>query len=124
MGDATKEIKIFPIPLTCSAYGPTEINTAPIIPPIRACEEELGIPYHQVKRFQKIAPTKAATMISPLIISGAVTISPPMVFATPVLIIAPKKFNVAAIIMAVFGAMALVDTDVAMAFAVSWNPLI
>ena len=95
-----------------------------MIPPIKAWEEELGIPYHQVKRFQKIAPTRAATIISPLIISGAVTISPPIVLATPVLTIAPKKFNVAAIITAVFGAMARVDTDVAIALAVSWNPFI
>ena len=50
--------------------------------------------------------------------------SPPMVFATPVLIIAPKKLSVAAIITAVLGAMALVDTEVAIALAVSWNPLI
>ena len=50
--------------------------------------------------------------------------SPPMVFATPVLIIAPKKLSVAAIITAVLGAMALVDTEVAIALAVSWKPLI
>jgi hypothetical protein len=28
---------------------------APANPPIKVCEEEEGIPYHQVKRFQKIA---------------------------------------------------------------------
>jgi hypothetical protein len=33
--------------------------TAPTMPPISACEELLGMPYHQVIRFQVIAPTSA-----------------------------------------------------------------
>jgi hypothetical protein len=28
---------------------------APAKPPIRVCDEELGIPYHQVSKFQNIA---------------------------------------------------------------------
>ena len=45
--------------------------------------------------------------------------SPPIVLATPVLYIAPKKFKKAAIMIAVLGFKALVDTDVAIALAVS-----
>lgn len=46
-----------------------------------------------------------------------------MDFATPVNVIAPKKFMNAAIIIACLGFNAFVETEVAMAFAVSWNPL-
>ena len=52
------------------------------------------------------------------------TISFVIVFATPVNVIAPKKFIIAAKIMACRGFKAFVETEVAMAFAVSWNPLI
>ena len=31
---------------------------APAKPPIKVCEEEEGIPYHQVSKFQKIAAIK------------------------------------------------------------------
>ena len=36
---------------------------APISPPIKACEEELGSPSRQVNRFQTIAPISAAPTI-------------------------------------------------------------
>lgn len=45
-------------------------------------------------------------------------------FATPTKVIAPIKFIVAAIKMAARGGNALVETEVAIAFAVSWKPLI
>ena len=63
-------------------------------------------------------------MTSKLIWAGFNTKSPPIVLATPVLTIAPAKFSTAAIIIAWRGVMARVDTLVAMALAVSWNPLI
>ncbi|CAC6904012.1 Uncharacterised protein [Staphylococcus aureus] len=47
-----------------------------------------------------------------------------MVPATPVNVKAPIKFITAAIKIAVLGVNALVDTAVATALAVSWNPLI
>ena len=93
-------------------------------PPINAWEEELGIPNHQVTKFHMIAPKRAALITSALIKSADNTKSPPIVLATPVLTIAPKKFNTAVIITAFLGSIALVDTDVAIALAVSWNPLI
>ena len=90
-----------------------------MIPPTKAWEELLGIAIHQVNKFQTIAPIKAATMICSSICSADFTISPPIVLATPVLYIAPKKFKKAAIMIAVLGFKALVDTDVAIALAVS-----
>ncbi|MNN72207.1 hypothetical protein D3C81_1882210 [compost metagenome] len=51
-------------------------------------------------------------------------ILPPIFLATPVNIKAPTKFISAAIIIAVRGFKARVETEVAIALAVSWNPLI
>ena len=52
------------------------------------------------------------------------TISLAIAFATPTNVIAPKKFIIAAISTATRGGRARVETDVAIAFAVSWKPLI
>ena len=35
-------------------------SAAPPSPPMRACDEDEGRPFHQVSRFQPIAPTSAA----------------------------------------------------------------
>ena len=48
----------------------------------------------------------------------------PMVFATAVPIIAPRTFMPAAIKSAARGVHALVETEVAIAFAASWKPLV
>ena len=60
IGERIRDKKISPIPSKLSALAPTETVTAPTIPPINAWEEELGIPHHQVAKFQIIAPIKAA----------------------------------------------------------------
>ena len=52
----------------------------------------------------------------------ASTIPLPMVFATSVDTMAPTKFSPAAIRMALLTVRARVETQVAMAFAVSWKP--
>ncbi|MPM45143.1 hypothetical protein SDC9_91829 [bioreactor metagenome] len=123
IGDTIRDATIFIMPCTFSAVKPFAITTAPSTPPISACDELLGIPNHQVRRFQNIAPIMAAIIIYSFTIWADLTKSPPMVLATPVLYIAPKKLSPAAIQIAVLGVKALVDTEVAMAFAVSWNPL-
>ena len=92
------------------------------MPPTSACEDELGMPNHQVMRFQVMAPTSAAMMTTSLTILADCTMSPPIVLATPVLIIAPAKFNTADMMIATAGGTARVDTQVAMALAVSWKP--
>ncbi|MNV72014.1 hypothetical protein D3C71_1650660 [compost metagenome] len=85
-----------------------------------AWDEDEGIPNHQVTRFQMIAAIKVAITIStPLSsVEGSATL-PPIVFATPVKDKAPMKFIVAASRIACRGLSARVETDVAMAFAVS-----
>ena len=40
---------------------------APAKPPIKVCEEEEGIPYHQVSKFQKIAANKPEKMTGKVI---------------------------------------------------------
>lgn len=58
------------------------------------------MPIFQVKRFQKIAPRSAAIIIFSLTKLGELTISPPIVLATPVETIAPRKFKTAAMAIA------------------------
>ncbi|MNZ85145.1 hypothetical protein D3C78_1039240 [compost metagenome] len=94
--------------------------TAPARDPINACEDEEGIPNHQVIRFQAIADMSAAITISTPLDSSAGFATPlPIVAATPVNVIAPTKFMTAARMMATLGLSARVDTEVAIAFAVS-----
>jgi hypothetical protein len=106
------------------AEGPTAASTAPSSPPIRAWLDELGMPSRQVMRFQTIAPMRAAATTScPASPSGGVASPDAIVFATAVPLRAPTKFAVADSKIACSGRNARVDTDVAIAFAVSWNPL-
>ena len=99
-GDAINATIIFPMPCQFKPLVPTEIKTAPIKPPISACDELDGKPIRHVSKFQKIAPIKAAIIIFSSTILAELTISPPIVLATPVETIAPKKFKHAAIIVA------------------------
>src|SRR5579872_395823 len=98
---------------------PERITAAPARPPIRACEEEVGNPHHQVSKSQTIAPK------SPVITTYWVTVSmriipPPIVLATAV----PRrnaatKLKNAAHTTASFGDRTRVDTTVAMLLAAS-----
>ena len=75
--------------------------------------------------FQVIAPINAAkTISSPLPPVGVSMIPSPTVLATLVEISAPTMFITAANANAVRGVRALVDTDVAIALAASWKPLV
>ena len=40
------------------------IKAAPAKPPINVCEDEEGIPYHHVSKFQKMAAIKPASITS------------------------------------------------------------
>ena len=99
-GDAISPIKIFPIPTKFKPFVPTDIKTAPIKPPIKACDELDGRPIHHVSKFQVIAPISAAIIVFSSIMFAELTIPPPIVLATPVETIAPIKFKLAAIITA------------------------
>ncbi len=92
---------------------------------MRACDEDEGMPKYQVVRFQTMAPINAEkTTKSPCEPSGASMMSEPTVEATLVPRKAPSRFMRAAKISAARGVSARVDTDVAMAFAASWKPLV
>src|SRR4051812_28351926 len=103
--------------------SPPEASVAPTIPPISACDDEEGSPSHHVARFQAIAPIRPAKTVSS-VTDPASTIPLAIVAATASDRNAPTKLRLAAINTAIRGDMARVDTDVAIEFAVSWNPLV
>src|SRR3954471_13392299 len=108
-------------PLHCT--WPPAASVAPTIPPIRACDEDEGRPNHQVVRFHAIAPTSPANTVSSVTDADS-TIPVAIVAATASDRNAPTKFSAADIRTATRGDIARVETDVAIAFAVSWNPLV
>src|SRR5699024_12185662 len=83
------------------------------------------MPKYQVIKFQVIAAKSAAKIINdPFSKTKGSTISFVIVLATPVNVIAPRNFIKEANIIACLGCNAFVDTEVAIALAVSSNPLI
>ena len=108
-------------------WKPMPTTAAPIRPPNRACEELDGRPLSQVIMFQRTAPMRPAKMMSGVmwIPSDPSRISPPeMVLATSVDRNAPTRLSTAARATAVLGLIAPVAMGVAIALAVSWNPLV
>src|SRR5919112_315649 len=105
------------------ASGPSATNAAPTTPPISACDELDGRPSHQVARFHAIAPIRPANT-AVVVIAPASTMPLATVAATFSEMNAPAKFRMADIATAVRGDIARVDTEVAIAFAVSWKPLV
>ena len=85
---------------------------------MRACDEDDGMPRHQVRRFQKIPPSSPARMIAGVIASGS-TMSLAIVAATFSEMNAPTKLSRAASPTATLGGRARVAIEVAIAFAVS-----
>jgi hypothetical protein len=110
------------MPFTSSAPTPAETMVAPSRPPMSACDEELGMPNHQVSRFQAMAPSSAAATTASVVVSTS-TRPAPIVVATAVPAKAPMKLNAAAMRTAFRGVNARVATDVAIALAESWKPL-
>ena len=83
---------------------------------MRACDDDDGMPRHQVIRFQPIAPMSApaqtATPVSP---TGISMMSLPIVSATRTPTNPPMRFITAASARAIRGVSARVETEVAMA---------
>ena len=73
-------------------------------------------------RFQAIAPRSAAITTACVVVASS-TRPEPIVLATAVPAKAPMKLKAAAMRIAWAGRRARVATDVAIAFAVSWKPL-
>ena len=108
---------------------------APIRPPNRACEEEEGSPNSQVARFHRMPPTRPAkTMVRigvPIRPATGAPSGPWMlttllltVSATSMLRKAPTRLRTAERATATFGFRAPVAMEVAIAFPVSWKPLV
>src|SRR5919202_1916687 len=111
------------MPWPWTKAGPWATSMAPIKPPMRACEEELGKPRRHVIRFHAMAPTRAApTRVS--VTLSVCTMPLPTVAATFVVRNAPARLSTAESRTAVRGLSARVETEVAMALAVSWKPLV
>src|SRR5688572_19748083 len=106
----------------CTVTPPA--RPAPTSPPLRACEDDEGSPKYQVVRFQVIAPTSAASTTTSACSPDGGSSTLNTVFATLVPRNAPTKFMTAAISRATRGVRARVETDVAIAFAASWKPLV
>ncbi len=99
-------------------------SAEPTRPPISAWEDDEGSPKYQVIRFQVIAPTSpASTTTRPALPDGG-WITSATVFATCWPRRAPTKFMTAARPSAIRGVSARVETDVAIALAASWKPLV
>src|ERR687888_86657 len=111
------------IPCQRTPFDPDWTSAAPTRPPIRACDELDGRPNHHVRRFQAIAPTRAA--ISVCCVARFASMRPlATFFATAVVTKAPARLATAAISTAARGVTARVPTEVAIAFAVSWKPFV
>ena len=98
----------------------------PTSPPISACDDEDGRPSHQVVRFQMIAPSRPhITIVRPCVgEKPEVSMVSLTVWATFWPSRAPTKFITAARMRAMRGVRARVDTEVAIALAASWKPLV
>src|ERR1051326_2012703 len=99
---------------------------APQRPPMSACVELLGKPRYQVMRFQQMAPRRAAMITtSPALKSRVLAIVfETLAWKNATVTTAPTRLKVADSSTAAWGEIARVETDVAMALAVSWKPLV
>ena len=111
-------------PLQSTALGPSAASVAPTMPPISACEDDEGRPNHQVTRFQAIAPIRPAKTVSSVIDAGVDDAlgdrrgdGERQERADEVQASRPSPRPRA-------GDIARVETDVAIALAVSWKPLV
>jgi hypothetical protein len=110
-------------PCHFTACEPAAASIEPMTPPISACEELDGMPNSQVTRFQTMAPASPANTTAS--VTRPVWTSPlAIVAATLSDRNAPTRFSAADSATAARGLSALVAIDVAIALAVSWNPLV
>jgi len=84
-GATTIKIAVAPTTPPRTASQPNAATNAPANPPISVCDDEEGIPYHQVIKFQAIAESSPAKIIGSGLAEGCVNSSCTtlaMVFAT------------------------------------------
>jgi hypothetical protein len=81
-GDKTMNRAVFCRLAVLRTLKPALAIPAPAKPPMRACDEEVGRPSHQVVRFQEMAPTSPAKMTASETTSESTVL--PTVLATSV----------------------------------------
>src|SRR4029453_10002078 len=102
---------------------PALATPAPANPPMSACDEEVGRPSHQVRRFQEMAPTSPAKTTASETTAESTVL--PTVLATAVWNTKKAaKLKNAAQITAIRGVRTRVETTVAIELAASWKPLV
>src|SRR5919109_1353988 len=122
-GDSAMNRMVFCRLPAFSTPKPALATPAPAKPPMRACDEEVGSPSHQVVKFQAMAPTSPAKTTASLTTSGSTVL--PTVLATCVWKTRKAtKLNRAAQTTAIRGVRTLVETTVAIELAASWKPLV
>ena len=122
-GDSTMNTPIFRRPPAFRTLKPALATGRAGMPPMRACDELVGSPSHQVIRFQAMAPTSPAKT-TPIVTTAGSTTPLAMVVATLV----PNtrkatKLKNAAHTTAIRGDSTRVETTVAIELAASWKPL-
>ena len=121
-GEITRDSTVFQNSEARTPLSPcAAAMAAPLKAPTNAWVELLGSPRYQVIRFQAIAPIRAAMMTTRPALKATILA---MVFDTlawkkTTVITAPARLSTAEIRTAILGDTARVDTDVAMALAVS-----
>ncbi len=136
-GAATAGMSTFEVtPLQLTPAVPSAARPAPIRPPNSACDELEGMPNSQVSRFHRMPPMRPAKMIvrpvdgvmfgsrCPLLLSCTFSTDVVTVTATSTERKAPTRLRTPASSTAVLGFRAPVAIEVAIAFPVSWNPLV
>src|SRR5215216_4648837 len=122
-GDRTMNRMVFSRLAALRTLKPALATPAPAKPPMRACDEEVGRPSHQVRKFQLTAPMSPAKTTASLTTSGSTVL--PTVLATCVWKTRKAmKLNRAAQTTAIRGVSTRVETTVAIELAASWKPLV
>src|SRR5215216_7271066 len=122
-GDSGMNRMVFSRLPRSNAPKPALATPAPAKPPMRACDEEVGRPSHQVRKFQLTAPMSPAKTTASLTTSGSTVL--PTVLATCVWKTRKAmKLNRAAQRTASRGVSTRVETTVAIELAASWKPLV
>ncbi len=102
---------------------PALATAAPAYPPIKACEELVGIPKYQVIRFQMMAPRSPPRMTHWSTTLASTTPLPTVLATWTPKPKAATKLKKAAQATACMGVRTRVETTVAIELAASWKPL-
>src|SRR5215218_5232856 len=122
-GDRAMNRMVFSRLAAFRTLKPALATPAPANPPISACDEEVGSPSHQVKKFQATAPTSPAKATASLTTPGSTVL--PTVLANAVWKTRKAmKLKKAAQTTASRGVSTRVETTVAIELAASWKPLV